>query len=159
MPDTGTMPPEVAAQFKALHRLVGNTPLLAVDVRYRGQTRRIYAKHESFSLTGSVKDRMALFVLEDAYRAGRIRPGDRIAEATSGNTGISFAALGRTLGHPVTIFMPDWMSPERMALIASFGADVVPVSREQGGFLGSIERAEAQGRVGPARVSAASVLE
>ena len=143
------MTQEVVARFNALHRLIGNTPLLAVDVRYRGQPRRVYAKHESLSLTGSVKDRMALFVLEDAYRTGRIQPGDRIAEATSGNTGISFAALGRTLGHPVTIFMPDWMSPERMALIASFGADVVPVSRDQGGFLGSIARAEAQGRLDP----------
>ena len=136
-----------ALQFVALHRLVGNTPLLAVDVRYRGKACRVFAKHESLSLTGSVKDRMALFVLEDAYRHGRIQPGDRIVEATSGNTGISFAALGRALGHPVTIFMPDWMSPERVSLIASFGAEVVPVSREQGGFLGSIERADAQGRI------------
>jgi len=136
---------DIAAQFRALHGLVGNTPMLAIDVRYHGRARRIYAKHESLSLTGSIKDRMALFVLEDAYRHGRIRPGDRIAEATSGNTGISFAAIGRALGHPVTIFMPDWMSGERMALIASFGADVVPVSRDQGGFRGSIERAEAQG--------------
>ena len=141
--------PPIARQFKALHRLVGNTPMLAVDVRYRGQTRRIFAKHESLSLTGSIKDRMALFVLEDAHRHGRIRPGDRIAEATSGNTGISFAAIGRALGHPVTIFMPDWMSGERMALIASLGADVVPVSRDQGGFLGSIERAEAQAALDP----------
>jgi cysteine synthase A len=143
------MTAEAAARFKALHRLVGNTPLLAVEVRYRGKCRRIFAKHESLSLTGSVKDRMALFVLEDAYRTARIKPGDRIAEATSGNTGISFAAIGRALGHPVTIFMPDWMSPERLALIASFGASVVPVSRDQGGFLGSIARADAQGQVDP----------
>ena len=136
------------AMFASLHRLVGNTPLLAVDVRYRGAARRIYAKHESLGLTGSVKDRMALFVLEDAYRHGHIRPGDRIVEATSGNTGISCAAIGRALGHPVTIFMPDWMSAERMSLIASFGADIVPVSREQGGFLGSIERADEMARDG-----------
>ena len=135
------------AKFGALHRLIGNTPLLAVDVRYRGEPRRVFAKLESLSLTGSVKDRMALFVLQDAYRSGRLRPGDRIVEATSGNTGISFAAIGRALGHPVTIFMPDWMSPERTALIGSFGADIVPVSREQGGFIGSIERADALGRV------------
>ena len=141
------IPPQVLAQFTALHRLVGNTPLLAIDVRYRGERRRIYAKHESLNLTGSVKDRMALFVLEAAYHSGRIRPGCRIVEATSGNTGVSFAAIGRALGHTVTIFMPDWMSAERMALIASFGADVVPVSRAQGGFLGSIERADAQGAV------------
>jgi cysteine synthase A len=154
MPDTSpvtthVLDARIRAQFEALHRLVGNTPMLAVDVRYRGEPRRIYAKHESLSLTGSVKDRMALFVLEQAYREGRIHPGDPIAEATSGNTGISFAALGRALGHPVTIFMPDWMSSERMALIASFGADIVPVSRGQGGFLGSIERADRFGAENP----------
>ncbi len=135
--------PAVRNRFHSLHRLIGNTPLLAVDVLFRGQPRRIFAKHESLNLTGSIKDRMALFVLEQAYHDGQIHPGDRIAEATSGNTGISFAALGRALGHPVTIFMPDWMSPERMALIASFGADIVPVSRAQGGFLGSIAQADA----------------
>jgi cysteine synthase len=147
--ETASLTPRVDAQFRALHRLVGNTPLLAVDVLYRGEPRRIYAKHESLSLTGSVKDRMALFVLEDAYRRGRIRRGHRIVEATSGNTGISFAALGRALGHPVTIFMPDWMSTERIALIASFGADVVLVSHDQGGFIGSLERVEAQAALDP----------
>jgi cysteine synthase A len=133
----------VRERFHSLHRLIGNTPMLAVDVRYRGDLRRVYAKHESLNLTGSIKDRMALFVLEEAYQEGRIRAGDRIAEATSGNTGISFAALGRALGHPVTIFMPDWMSAERMSLIASFGAEIVPVSHAQGGFLGSIALADA----------------
>jgi len=135
--------PALQDQFLSLHRLVGNTPLLALDLRFRGRPRRVYAKHESMNLTGSIKDRMALFVLEQAYRDGRIAPGDRIAEATSGNTGISFAAIGRALGHPVTIFMPDWMSAERMALIASFGAEIVPVSHAQGGFLGSIAMADA----------------
>jgi cysteine synthase A len=92
---------------------------------------------------------MALFVLEDAYHRERIGAGSRIIEATSGNTGISFAALGGALGHPVTIFMPDWMSAERMALVASFGADVMPVSRGQGGFVGSLERVEAQRALDP----------
>jgi len=135
--------PALRERLHSLHRLIGNTPMLVVDVRYRGEPRRIYAKQESLNLTGSIKDRMALFVLEEAYREGRIAPGDRIAEATSGNTGISFAALGRALGHPVTIFMPDWMSAERMSLIASFGAEIVPVSHAQGGFLGSIDMADA----------------
>jgi len=72
-----------------------------------------------------------------------LRPGDTIAEATSGNTGISFAALGRALGHPVTIFMPDWMSRERIDLIAGFGARIVLVTRADGGFLGSIRQSEA----------------
>jgi cysteine synthase A len=129
-------------RFRSLHRLVGNTPLLAVDFTWRGEQRVLYAKQESLNLTGSIKDRMALHVIEAAYREGRLRPGAPIAEATSGNTGISVAAVGRALQHPVTIFMPDWMSPERMSIIASFGASVVPVSRAQGGFLGSIQMCE-----------------
>ena len=130
-------------RFLSLHRLIGNTPMLAIDVTWRGEPRVVYAKQESLNLTGSIKDRMALYILEAAYREGRLRTGDPIAEATSGNTGISVAAIGRALRHPVTIFMPDWMSSERMAIIASFGASIVPVSRIQGGFLGSIAQCEA----------------
>jgi cysteine synthase A len=102
----------------------------------------IYAKSEQYNLTGSIKDRMALYILQQAYAEARIARGDTIVEATSGNTGISFAALGRALGHPVTIFMPDWMSRERVDLIYSLGAKIVPVARDQGGFLGSIQKAE-----------------
>ena len=134
--------PSLSERFAGLHRLIGNTPLVAVDLLYRGEPRVIYAKQESLNLTGSIKDRMALFIMEEAYRSGAITAGARIAEATSGNTGISFAAVGRALGHPVTIFMPDWMSAERMAIIASFGAEIVPVSAAQGGFLGSIRLSE-----------------
>jgi len=134
---------DLTDRFRSLHRLVGNTPLLAVDVLWRGEPRVVYAKYESLNLTGSIKDRMALYIVEHAYREGTLAPGDLIAEATSGNTGISFSAVGRALGHPVTIFMPDWMSPERMSLIASFGASNVPVSKADGGFLGSIVKSEA----------------
>jgi cysteine synthase len=133
---------EAASRLWALGRLVGNTPLLAIDLTFRGERRTIYAKSEQLNLTGSIKDRMALHILRSAYASGRIRPGDRIVEASSGNTGISFAAIGRALGHAVTIFMPDWLSRERRDLIGSFGADVVGVSHEEGGFLGSIELAE-----------------
>ena len=124
-----------------LRRLVGNTPLLAISYRRYGRTGTVYAKCEHLNLTGSIKDRMALYILERAYREGTLRPGDQIVEASSGNTGISFAALGRALGHPVTIFMPDWLSRERRDLIASFGAMVIEISRAEGGFLGCIDRA------------------
>jgi len=134
--------PAVAARFKSLEALIGNTPLLAIYLRYRGEPRTVYAKYEQVNMTGSIKDRMALHILRQAYLNGEIKPGDTIAEATSGNTGIAFAAVGRALGHPVTVFMPDWMSHERMALISSFGASIVPVSRTQGGFLGSIRMSE-----------------
>ena len=134
--------PVIAARFNGLSHMVGNTPLLAIHLRYRGQPRVVYAKYEQVNMTGSIKDRMALHVLRQAYVSGAIKPGDTIAEATSGNTGIAFSAVGRALGHPVTIFMPDWMSSERIALISSFGASIVPVSRAQGGFLGSIRLSE-----------------
>jgi cysteine synthase A len=130
-------------RLHGLRRLVGNTPLLAIRYRWKGHARTVYAKSEQLNLTGSIKDRMALHILEEATRDGAIAPGDTIVEATSGNTGISFAAIGRAFGHPVTIFMPDWMSRERIDLIASFGAHVITVSREDGGFQGCIDRVEA----------------
>jgi cysteine synthase A len=134
--------PAIADRLKGLAHMVGNTPLVALEFTYRGKPRVLYAKSEQFNLTGSIKDRMALHILERAYAEGRIHPGDTIVEATSGNTGISFAALGRALGHPVVIYMPDWMSRERVDLIHSLGARIVPVGHEQGGFLGSIRLAE-----------------
>jgi cysteine synthase len=130
------------SKFRALTRLVGNTPLLTIHFRYQGRDRVLFAKSEYLSLTGSIKDRMALGILQKAYAEDKIAPGDTIAEATSGNTGIAFAALGRMLGHPVKIFMPDWMSQERVHLIRSYGAEIVSVSNEQGGFLGSIRMCE-----------------
>ena len=134
--------PVVATRLEALTHVIGNTPLLAVDFTFRGRARTVYAKCEQMNLTGSIKDRMVLEVLRDGYTTGALQPGDTIAEATSGNAGISCAALGRTLGHPVTIFMPDWMSSERAQLLRGYGATVVPVSRDQGGFLGSIRLTE-----------------
>lgn len=122
--------------------LIGNTPLLAIHCHFKGQRRTVFAKAEHLNLTGSIKDRMAFHILKCAHQDGAIRSGDTIAEATSGNTGISFAAIGRAFGNPVRIFMPDWMSTERISLIKSFGAQVTLVSHEQGGFLGSIEMAD-----------------
>jgi len=120
----------VQPRLAHLARLIGNTHLLAINFRFRGDARVLYAKCEQWNLTGSIKDRMAFHILKTAYLAGAIQPTDTIAEATSGNTGISFSALGRALGHPVKIFMPDWMSVERTRIMESYGATVIPVSRE-----------------------------
>lgn len=139
MPTLADVP---TSKFQALTRLVGNTPLVAIHFRLEGKHRVLYAKSEYLNLTGSIKDRMAVRILHQAYTDGKITPGHTIAEATSGNTGISFAAIGRMLGHPVKIFMPDWMSQERVHLIRSYGAEVVSVSKDEGGFLGSIRRCE-----------------
>lgn len=125
-------------KFTALEKLIGNTPLLKINFLYQGKPRSIYAKAEHYNLTGSIKDRMALHILKKAYENGEISKGETIVEATSGNTGISFTAIGRYLGHPVVIYMPDWMSAERKNLIRSYGGEVRLVSKEEGGFLGSI---------------------
>src|SRR3954453_851626 len=130
------------ARLNHLKHMIGNTPLLAIRFAFRGREHVIYAKAEHLNMTGSIKDRMALHILKRAYQDGHIQPNHTIAEATSGNTGISFAAIGRALGHKVVIFIPEWMSEERMVLIKSLGATVVRVRKDQGGFLGSIRMTE-----------------
>ena len=129
------------AAVAGLQALIGNTPLLEIALRVRGASRRIYAKYESMNMTGSIKDRMAYQILAEAYADGQLHPGDLIVEASSGNTGIAFAALGRALGHPVRIYMPDWMSRERTQLLAGFGAEVAPVAEREGGFVGAVQMA------------------
>ena len=128
-------------RLSGLSSLIGNTPLLEINLIYKGDKRRIYAKAEYLNMTGSIKDRMAFHIMERAYARKTLKEGDTIVEATSGNTGISFSALGRALGHKVKIFMPDWLSSERINLIRSMGAEIELVSQELGGFLGSIEMA------------------
>ncbi len=124
-----------------LSSLIGNTPLLAIQFRYLGELRTLYAKAENLNMTGSIKDRMAMHIIGKAYEQGVLKEGMPIFEATSGNTGISISAIGRALGHKVSIYMPDWMSAERKNLIRSLGADIRLVSKEEGGFLKSIELA------------------
>ncbi len=121
--------------------LVGSTPLLRIEYEFDGKQQAVFAKYESENMTGSVKDRMALHIIRKAYAEGSLKRGDTIVEASSGNTGISFAAIGRALGHDVRVYMPNWMSSERVQLIHSFGAEVIPVSHEQGGFVGSVKLA------------------
>lgn len=136
----------LAAAIDDISALIGRTPLLRIDYTFDGRRRRLFAKYEQENMTGSVKDRMAEHILRQAYESGALQTGDTIVEASSGNTGISFAAIGRALGHPVRIYMPNWMSQERVRLIQSLGADIIPVSQEQGGFVGSIRMCEAYAR-------------
>lgn len=142
MNEISTLPSRQDSCLESLTHTVGNTPLLALEYRFRGRSQVLFAKCEQMNMTGSIKDRMALHILRIAYRSGALKPGDVIAEATSGNTGISFAALGRALGHQVIIFMPDWMSEERRSLLRSYGAELVLVTKERGGFVGAIELAK-----------------
>lgn len=129
-------------KFKNIKNMIGSTPLLEITLNYKGEMRKVYAKAEYFNITGSIKDRVAYYILENAYKTGKIKEGNIIAEATSGNTGIAFSALGSYLGHKVIIYMPDWMSKERINLIKSYGAEIRLVSKDEGGFLGSIAMTE-----------------
>ena len=129
-------------RLASLAGMIGNTPLLAIHLRWKGERRVVYAKAEHYNLTGSIKDRMALNILRRGYETGTLKPGDLIVEATSGNAGIAMAALGRALRHPVRIYMPDWMSEERKCMLRSLGVELCLVSREDGGFLGAISATE-----------------
>lgn len=118
-----------------LEKLIGNTPLVEISFKYKGNKLKIYTKLEYYNYTGSIKDRMALYILKKAYENNYIKQNYTIVETTSGNTGISFAAIGSYLGNSVDIYMPDWMSLERKKLLSSFNANLILVSKKDGGFL------------------------
>jgi cysteine synthase A len=136
------MPNKLALQtLNNLAKAYHNTPLVEVAFTYLGKQKIIFAKYEAFNFSGSIKDRIALHILTKAYENNQINSKSIITEATSGNTGIAFASLGKALGHLVRIYMPNWLSKERYDTIKLFGAEVVLVSKEEGGFLGSIAMA------------------
>ena len=137
------LPCPFAARLEAVSSMIGGTPLLAIDLTWRGRAYTVHAKAEHYNMTGSIKDRMALNIIRTAIAEGRIGPRTVLAEATSGNAGIALTAVGRALGLGVRIFMPDWMSAERQQLMRALGADLTLVSRAEGGFIGAIERTQA----------------
>lgn len=148
--DSKCLNEDLANKFQHLWHLVGNTPMLKLNYTYKGKPGFIFVKCEHYNLTGSIKDRMALYIMYQAYSQCQIKPTDVIVEATSGNTGIAFSAIGKALGHMVKIIMPNWLSKERTDIIRSMGAEVIHISKEEGGFLGSIRLSEemaAQGNV------------
>lgn len=123
-------------------KLIGNTPMIKINYKYKGEEKYLYAKLEYYNFSGSIKDRMAEFVLKMAKEKGELREGQTIVEVTSGNTGIALSALGARYGYPVHIFMPDWASVERVKLMEGYGATVHLVSKEEGGFQECLRRAE-----------------
>jgi len=122
--------------------LIGNTPL----IRLKGEN--IYAKAEFLNPGGSVKDRVALAMLEGAKRDGKLKPDSIIVEPTSGNTGIGIALVGRLKGYTVRIVMPDGMSEERKKLIRALGAELILTPDEEG-IQGSVRVAEEMARKDP----------
>lgn len=123
-------------------KTIGNTPMIKIDYEYKGKDKYIYTKLEYYNLTGSIKDRVAYYIINNAMKNGKLKEDMPIIEATSGNTGIALAALGRFYKHPVCIFMPDWVSKERIDLIKNYGASIALFSKEQGGFIRCVEEAK-----------------
>lgn len=125
-----------------IDKLIGNTPMIKINTKYNGKVTSVFAKLEYYNYTGSIKDRLANYIIKESYKNGMLKKGMPIVEATSGNTGIAFAALGAYYGHPVHIFMPDWASVERINIMKLYGAKVYLVSKEDGGFKEAIKRAD-----------------
>lgn len=125
-----------------IDKLIGNTPMIKVKVKYKEKIISVYAKLEYYNYTGSIKDRLAYYIINESYKDGILKKNMPIIEATSGNTGISFSALGAFYNHPVHIFMPSWVSKERIDIMKLYGAKVYLVSKEDGGFKEAIRRAD-----------------
>ena len=125
-----------------IDKLIGNTPMVKIKYRYQDKVGYVYAKLEYYNYTGSIKDRVAYYILKKTKELGLLKDNQPIVEATSGNTGISFAALGAYYNHPVHIFMPDWASVERVSIMKLYKAHVHLVSKEEGGFREAIRRSE-----------------
>lgn len=125
-----------------LDKLIGNTPMIKIKVKYKKKIVNVFAKLEYYNYTGSIKDRLAYYIINESYKDKSLKENMPIIEATSGNTGISFAALGAYYKHPVHIFMPDWVSEERINIMKLYGAHVHLVSKEDGGFKEAIKRAD-----------------
>ncbi len=125
---------------KRLTQLIGHTPLLETSI-VEGQLARVVLKLEFFNPGGSVKDRVALAMIEDAEQRGILKPGGTIIEPTSGNTGVGLAWVGSTYGYHVILTMPDTMSMERCNLLKAYGARLELTPGAQG-MQGAIERAE-----------------
>ena len=124
------------------HTVIGNTPMINITYRYKGRENNIYAKLEMFNITGSIKDRVAYYIIKNAKERKILKNNMPIVEATSGNTGISLSALGAYYKHPVYIFMPDWASKERIELMKLYGANITLISKEEGGFIKCVEEAK-----------------
>ena len=129
--------------YDSVAELVGSTPLLKLKrfAELVGAKANILAKLEFFNPAGSVKDRVAKNIIDDAEKQGRLKPGSTIIEPTSGNTGIGLAAIAVSKGYRVIIVMPDSMSEERRNLIKAYGAELV-LTEGKLGMTGAINKAE-----------------
>ena len=128
--------------MKLLSKVIGNTPMIRLNYEINGKIRSIYVKLEYYNLTGSIKDRVAYYIIKNAKEQGLLKENMPIVEATSGNTGIALAALGKYYKHPVYIYMTNWVSKERVNLMKVYGAKVILITKEEGGFVRCVQEAK-----------------
>jgi cysteine synthase len=128
------------AKDKSILQLIGNTPMVRLRRLAGAADAEVWAKLEGFNPGGSVKDRIALAMIEDAEQRGRLKKGMKIVEPTSGNTGIGLAMVAAVKGYPIVLAMPESMSMERRQLLQAYGAELVltPAAR---GMRGAVEKA------------------
>ena len=128
-------------KYASLLDLIGNTPLVNISAMSPNPRVEIWAKLEGQNPTGSAKDRIAKFMIEDAERTGRLKPGQTILEPTSGNTGIALAMIAQLRGYPMKVVLPDAVSEERINLLRAFGAEII-YSQGDLGTNGSVQKAK-----------------
>lgn len=125
-----------------IDKLIGNTPIIKIRIKFNNKIKNIYAKLEYYNYTGSIKDRLVNYIITKSYETGELKKNMPIVEVSSGNTGISFAALGAFYHHPVHIFLPDWVSKERVKIMELYGAKVHYITHKDGGFINAIKKAD-----------------
>ena len=121
-----------ADNYPTIESTIGNTPLVRLQRMLKNPKSVVLAKLEGNNPAGSVKDRPAMSMIREAERRGRIKPGDTIIEATSGNTGIALAMAAAIRGYHLKLIMPSHMSSERKQSMAAYGAELIEVSQSEG---------------------------
>jgi len=128
--------------------LIGNTPLVKINNLCSADDAEIWAKLEGYNIGGSVKDRIALSMIETAEKDGRLKPGGIIIEPTSGNTGIGLAVVATVKGYKLILTMPETMTMERRQLLQAYGAELV-LTEGKKGMMGAVEKAEEIAKANP----------
>ncbi len=120
---------------------IGNTSMLKLDVEFQGRTYSLYAKPEFMNPSGSIKDRIAKYIIEQAEKRGFLKPGYTIVEATSGNTGIALSMVAAAKGYKMLVVMPEHMTGERIKIMTGLGSDLCLTPKDEG-FEGAVEKAD-----------------